>query len=120
MFFACAFGGFDSLGQDRNDDNQQTNLDYFNETELQVESQIEIYPNPVVEYLHVRIDRSELVNLTFEMHSLIGNDVQIEVEEIGGNAFRIPVENFANGYYFIVIKDDVTRFNKAFKFLKKD
>ena len=53
------------------------------------------------------------------MHSIIGNNVSIFPEEIGRDKFKIDVKQFATGYYFLVIKDDVNRFKEARKFLKK-
>ena len=91
-----------------------------NSLELQVKNSIELFPNPVEDFLQVKILNSELQDVKFEMHSIIGNVVHIETEEVSTNTYRIPVESFASGYYFLVIKDDVTRFNKAMKFLKKD
>jgi len=99
---------------------QQAETPYFNSAQLEIINRVELFPNPVKDYLQVKILNSKLVNTQFEMHSIIGNVVLIEAEETGGDSYRIPVEGFASGYYFLVIKDDVTRFKEAFKFLKKD
>lgn len=82
-------------------------------------NKIEIYPNPAIEYLIVEIYQSDLVNTEFELHSLIGNEVAVEPEEIGMNKFRFNVKELSTGYYFLVVKDEVTRYKKAYKFLKK-
>lgn len=99
---------------------QQAESPYFNNAQLDIVNKVELFPNPVQDYLQVRILNSNLVNARFEMHSIIGNVVHIATEQVGSDTYRIPVEGFANGYYFLVIKDDVTRFSEAFKFLKKD
>jgi hypothetical protein len=82
-------------------------------------NKIEIYPNPAVDFLVIQIQKSELVDIEFEMHSLIGNTINIQPEEIGIDTYRINVKEFSTGYYFLVVKDEVTRYKKAFKFLKR-
>ena len=99
---------------------QAAETPFINDPKLQVKNTIELFPNPVEDYLHVKIVNSELSDVKFEMHSIIGNVIDIETEQIGSDDFRIPVETFASGYYFLVVKDDGTRFSKAFKFLKKN
>lgn len=106
-------------GQDRANGNIQTENPIIQQASIDIKNQIEVYPNPAVEFLIVEIDNSDLVDTQFEMHSLIGNEITIDPEEIGYNLYRIPVKNFATGYYFLVVKDEISRYKKAFKFLKK-
>jgi hypothetical protein len=82
------------------------------------DNKIDIYPNPAVEYLIVQIANSTLTKTEFEMHSIIGNQMTIKVQDLGQGRYRIPVENFATGYYFLIVKDEEARFKRAFKFLK--
>jgi hypothetical protein len=85
---------------------------------VQTQPKIDIYPNPAVDYLQVQVDFPSAVKIQFELHSIIGNQMIIQVEDLGGGRYRIPVKEFASGYYFLIIKDEGTRFKKAFKFLK--
>ena len=89
----------------------------FSDEVLQ-ENVIEIYPNPAVRFLIVNVKNSTLKNTEFEMHSIIGNSMTINVQDLGQGKFRVPVEHFATGYYFLVVKDEETRFKRAYKFLK--
>lgn len=82
------------------------------------ENKIDIYPNPAVEYLIVQISNSTLDKMEFEMHSIIGNQMTFKAQDLGEGRFRIPVDNFATGYYFLIVKDENARFKRAFKFLK--
>ena len=91
----------------------------FNDAQLELTNEIEIYPNPSVNFLVVEIKNSDLDRVEFEMRSIIGNKVRITPEEIGRDKYRFNVEDFATGYYFLVVKDDFTRFKEAHKFLKK-
>lgn len=83
-----------------------------------LKNQIEIYPNPAVEFLMIEIKDSDLANVEFEMHSIIGNTIKIEPEEVAKDTYKISVKNFNSGYYFLIVKDEYTRYKKAIKFLK--
>ncbi len=83
------------------------------------QNKIELYPNPAVDYLIVEISNSSISNAEFELHSIIGNKIIIQPEKIGVSRYRIPLKNLVSGYYFLVVKDDFSRFKKAYKFLKK-
>lgn len=87
-------------------------------TSTNEKNQIELYPNPAVDYLIVEISNPSITNAEFELHSIIGNRIRIEPEEIGYNRFRIPLKDYSTGYYFLVIRDEFSRFKKAYKFLK--
>ncbi|MFY0652366.1 MAG: T9SS type A sorting domain-containing protein [Cyclobacteriaceae bacterium] len=91
----------------------------FPSTSLEIENSVEIYPNPSVNFLIVEIKNSKLERVEFEMRSIIGNRVNVVPEEIGRDKYRINVKDFSTGYYFLVIKDEFTRFKEAHKFLKK-
>ncbi|MEQ9298541.1 MAG: T9SS type A sorting domain-containing protein [Cyclobacteriaceae bacterium] len=108
-----------ATGQDQGSNNLQAENPIIQQASIDIKNQIEVYPNPAVEFLIVEIQNSELVDTQFEMHSLIGNQVTIDPEEIGYNLYRIPVKSFSTGYYFLVVKDEISRYKKAFKFLKK-
>lgn len=79
---------------------------------------IDIYPNPAVHFLIVNVKNSTLENTELEIHSIIGNQMPINVLDLGKGKYLISVENFATGYYFLVVKDEKTRFKQAYKFLK--
>lgn len=81
------------------------------------EARINIYPNPAVEFIVVELDNT-LENVGFELNSMIGNKITIQPEELGYGKYRIPLKDFATGYYFLIVKDEEARFKKAYKFLK--
>jgi len=82
------------------------------------ENKIQIYPNPAVEHLTVQISNSDFENVQFELHSIIGNKMTVRVQDLGSGKYKIPVDGFATGYYFLIITDEKARFKKAYKFLK--
>ena len=91
----------------------------FDNAVLDIKNQVEIYPNPSVNFLIIEIKNSELERVEFEMRSIIGNKITVVPEEIGRDKYRINVKEYATGYYFLVVKDEFTRFKEAHKFLKK-
>lgn len=112
--------GFPSIAQDNGDDPSfNDNATFFQNPALDLKNQIELYPNPSVKYLFVEIKNSTLQEVEFEMHSIIGTRITVEYEEIGEFKYRIPVEELNAGYYFLLVKDNTERFNRAFKFVKR-
>lgn len=90
---------------------------FYNQA-LDANNKIELYPNPAVDYIVVEISNSTLRDTEFELHSIIGNEIKVEAEDVGNGRYRIPVKEYATGYYFLVVKDEVTRFKRAYRFLK--
>ncbi len=112
--------GFTVKAQDNEDSPSFNNeTSYFQDPDLDLNNQIELYPNPSIKYLFVEIKNSTLTDVEFEMHSIIGTRITVDYEEIGEFKYRIPVEELNAGYYFLLIKDNTERFNRAFKFVKR-
>ena len=118
--FSLLFLGLSSVAQDNGDNPSfNDNATFFQDPDLDLKNQIELYPNPSVKYLFVEIKNSSLKEVEFEMHSIIGTRIIVEYEEIGEFKYRIPVEELNAGYYFLLVKDNTERFNRAFKFVKR-
>lgn len=86
---------------------------------IDVKNTIKLYPNPTVDDLIIQVENSTLKSTQIELHSLIGNQIEISPENLGGGKYRVSVENLASGYYLVVVRDDQSRFKVARKFLKK-
>lgn len=99
-------------------DEQSADLSYIQDDQILTKNKIEIFPNPAVENVFVKIENSELENVEIELFNIIGNSLSFEMEEIEQNNFKIKVGDFPPGYYLLIIKDPVKRFNQAFKFHK--
>lgn len=91
----------------------------FENASLDLSNQIEVYPNPSVDYIIVNIKNSTLRDVSFELHSIIGNTVEVDAESVSRDKYRINIKNHNPGYYFVVVKDDFSHFKEAYKFLKK-
>jgi hypothetical protein len=118
LLIVLAFGLFAVRAQDSSSSTSVESPEFLNSV-VEIKNQLDIYPNPSVNFLVIEIKNSELERVEFEMRSIIGNKVNIVPEEIGINKYRINVKDFSTGYYFLVVKDEFTRFKEAHKFLKK-
>ena len=107
-----------SLGQDKTIENK-SELPKMKTESLQVSAEIDLYPNPVTDFLNVSIKDSRLKDVKFEMYNIIGNKLDLETAQVSANNYKINVGNYNPGYYLLIIKDPVSRFNKAFKFRKQ-
>lgn len=97
---------------------QSVSLPNLQDDQIIIKNKIEIFPNPAVEYIYIKIENSELENVEMELFNIIGNSLSFDLEEIEKNSYRIKVEDFPPGYYLLMIKDPIKRFNQAFKFHK--
>jgi hypothetical protein len=118
LIFTCFFFTVISQAQSEFRDGEAMESPYFQEDQSIQKNKIEIYPNPAVENIFVKIENSELEKVEFELFNIIGNSLNIDPEEITKNYFKIKVEEFPAGYYLLIVKDPITRFNQAFKFHK--
>jgi len=80
---------------------------------------VHIFPNPAVEYVHVKLEHVNMDNVKVSMHNIIGNEINIETERIDEHELRIRVKDFDAGYYLIALKDAQSKFIGTYKFLKR-
>ena len=85
---------------------------------LQQGIDVELYPNPAVDFLNISLKNSQLKNIEFEVYNIIGNKLDFELDAVNANNYKINVKEFNSGYYLLIIKDPISRYNKAFKFRK--
>ena len=86
---------------------------------LDQKNTVEIYPNPSVDFLNVKIENSNLEKTELVVHSIIGSRFKVEIEKTEDAQYKIDVRDLPPGYYLLSIKDPVTEFSKTFKFLKR-
>jgi hypothetical protein len=116
LIFTCFFFTVISQAQSERTEENAVELPYFQNDKVIQKNKIEVYPNPAVENIYVKIENSELEKVEFELFNIIGNSLGIQPEEISKNNFKIKIEEFPAGYYLLIVKDPITRFNQAFKF----
>ena len=105
-----SFGVFAQSGRD---------FSSFGNEVLNQKNIVEIYPNPSVDFLNVKIENSDLEKTELVVHSIIGSRFKVEIEKTEDAQYRIDVRDLPPGYYLLSIKDPVSEFSKTFKFLKR-
>ena len=55
----------------------------------------------------------------FQIHSIIGNKINVSSNIISNNKIKFSVKEISNGYYFVIVANDKSKYKKALKFLKK-
>ncbi|BDD06119.1 T9SS type A sorting domain-containing protein [Aureibacter tunicatorum] len=84
-----------------------------------MKNRVQLFSSPTSSILSIKIDDANFDNLQFKVYNIVGNEVDISVETVKkNNYYRIPTSKFASGYYFLVLKDEKTRFQEALKFSK--
>ena len=80
---------------------------------------VQLYPNPAVEYLVVHFTEPYTQTMKLTIHSIVGNTVDVERENISEHEVHIRVKDLPPGYYFLAVKDDANSQRNSFKFLKR-
>lgn len=84
-----------------------------------LESRVEMYPNPTVDFLTIQIINPAHINYEFAIYNVIGTPVMVDFEELEDRKYKFHVADLKEGYYILVVKDKSGRFVKTQKFLKK-
>lgn len=78
---------------------------------------VKIYPNPAVDYVSLRFEMPVAREVTLELHSIIGNSLEVESEIVDDYEIRIKVKDLTTGYYLLDVKGSQQR--GTYKFLKR-
>ena len=90
----------------------------FQGDRVEPKMKIDVFPNPAIDNIFVRIDTPGDPKLQFELYNIIGATLHVETEEIERNYYKIGVKEFPAGYYLLMVKDPDQHFNQAFKIHK--
>jgi len=80
---------------------------------------IQIFPNPAMDYVHVRLEHINFNEVKFTLHNIIGNPIPVESELIDEHEIRLKVKDLDAGYYLLALKDDHAKLQGTYKFLKR-
>ena len=80
---------------------------------------VQIYPNPSVDYLHVKFETPIAKTSKLIVHSILGNEIEVENEVIDEFEVRIRVKDLNIGYYILAVHDQANNAKGTFKFLKR-
>lgn len=108
LFFSYSFVGF----------SQSEGSSIYQEIGL-TDRLVQMYPNPASDYLTVKLPTPNASSVQLAMHSVIGNALNIEKEQIDDYEVRIRVKDLPSGYYFLSIKEEHSGLKATYKFLKR-
>ncbi len=77
-----------------------------------------VYPNPAVDYVSLKFEQPVAKQVTVELHSIIGNQLEVETEVVDDFEVRLRVKDLPSGYYLLDVKLTGSS-HSAFKFLKR-
>ncbi len=80
---------------------------------------IQVYPNPVVDYLTVKFESPVASTSRLEFHSIIGSTLELEQDLIDEYEIRVKVKDLPTGYYIIAVHNPQNNSRGIYKFLKK-
>ena len=85
----------------------------------EIAKNIQIFPNPAMDYIHVRLESVNFNEVKVSLHNIIGNQMPFESELIDEHEIRIKVKDLDTGYYLLALKDDHAKLQGTYKFLKR-
>ncbi len=97
----------------------QVSYDFPSDDRNDISKSVQIFPNPAVEFVHIKLDHINFDKVKVSMHNIIGNEIRIETERVDEHEIRIRVKDMDAGYYLLALKDDQSKFRGTYKFLKK-
>lgn len=80
---------------------------------------VQLFPNPALEFVHVRVERLKAADVKLTLHNIIGNEVAVETDIVDEHEIRVKVKDLATGYYLIAVRDEKLNFRGTYKFLKR-
>ena len=117
LLFTFSYATAQSNGGDK-DDSNMVGYPGFQGERLEPKLKIDVFPNPAIDNIFVRINTPNEPNFQFELYNIIGATLHVEPEEIERNYYKISVKELPAGYYLLMIKDPDQHFNQAFKIHK--
>ncbi len=85
----------------------------------QLASAVSVYPNPAIEYVHVRFDEPIAKQTRITLHNIIGNVLEVESEMLDDHELRLRVKDLPVGYYLLAVRDEASNSRSTIKFLKR-
>ena len=79
---------------------------------------VRVYPNPAVEFVTLRFEQPVARQVVLELHSIIGNSLELEREVIDDHEIRVRTKDLPTGYYLLNVKLSGSP-HTALKFLKR-
>lgn len=79
----------------------------------------QVFPNPSVDYLHIKFENPIAKTVKLVVHSIIGNQIELESEIVDEYEVRLKVKELNTGYYIVAVHDQANNAKGTIKFLKR-
>lgn len=86
---------------------------------MDLSKSITVYPNPATDYLNIKLSTLDASTAKITLYTILGNEVQVEKENVNEHEVRLKVKDLATGYYLIAVRDEQLQFKATYKFLKR-
>lgn len=80
---------------------------------------VSVFPNPATEYIHIKFEQPIAAKSRVTVHSIIGNAVDVERENIDEHEVRLRIKDLPVGYYLLAVREEETNSGSTVKFLKR-
>jgi len=80
---------------------------------------VEVFPNPTTDFLTIDLSKLDLKKPNIEIRNIIGSKMAMIKEDEGDKKIRVDVTSYPRGYYFVLVKDDQSKFQQTIRFSKK-
>lgn len=115
IFFAFAFAVMTLSAQAQQKEEVLASGAY----QIDLAKSVSIFPNPAVEYLHVKFENPIAKKSRLTVHNIIGNILEVESEMIDDHEIRLKVKDLPVGYYLLAVRDEDSNGRSTMKFLKR-
>lgn len=80
---------------------------------------VQVFPNPVIDYVHVKIESIRAENVKVTLHNILGTEVAAEKESVNEHELKVWVKDLSAGYYFLALKDEESGLHRIYKIVKR-
>jgi len=80
---------------------------------------VHVYPNPTSDQITIDLSKTEVKKPVIEIRSIIGSKMQVTVEKIALQKYKVDVSRFPRGYYLVLVREDREKFQQTVRFSKK-
>lgn len=83
------------------------------------EIKVEVFPNPTSEQITIDLTKANIQQPKIEIRSIIGSKMNIFLEKVSLNKYKVNVSAFPRGYYLVLVREDRSKFQQTIRFSKK-
>ena len=97
---------------------QQSMLNITEVVEIGADGDIEVYPNPAQEYIHIEFNGTSQRNRTAQIYDLVGKKILEKIIAPDELIKRIELDHIKSGQYILIISSEIEGVLNSYKILK--